>query len=211
MISITQATELGTVYRADEIERIAEFARERSLFVHMDGARFANAVAALDCAPKAITWEAGVDSLCFGGTKNGTAAGELVVFFKKELALEFDYRAKQAGQLASKMRFLAAPWAGLLDDSVWLGNARRANERAGFAGGKIERRLGLTPVFPREASAVFLRMPDQLVAQLHGRGWHFYKFVEPDIYRLMCSWSVTEKDIDDFVEDVKRARSEKPA
>jgi threonine aldolase len=203
VISVTQSTELGTVYQRDEIERIAEFARERSLFVHMDGARFANAVAALDCAPKAITWEAGVDSLCFGGTKNGTAAGELVVFFKKELALEFDYRAKQAGQLASKMRFLAAPWAGLLNDGVWLRNARRANERATVLAEKLAAAAGLQPVFPREASAVFLRMPDQLVARLHGRGWHFYKFIEPDVYRLMCSWSVTEKDIDDFIADVK--------
>ena len=205
VISITQATELGTVYRADEIEKIAEFARERSLFVHMDGARFANAVAALDCAPKAITWEAGVDSLCFGGTKNGTAAGELVVFFKKELALEFDYRAKQAGQLASKMRFLAAPWAGLLNDSVWLENARRANERAALLAEKLTAAAGLQPVVPREASAVFLRMPEQLVRRLHVRGWHFYKFIEPDIYRLMCSWSVTEKAIDEFVEDVKKS------
>jgi threonine aldolase len=210
VISITQSTELGTVYQRDEIERIAEFARGRSLFVHMDGARFANAIAALDCAPKTITWEAGVDSLCFGGTKNGTAAGELVLFFTKELALEFDYRAKQAGQLASKMRFLAAPWAGLLNDSVWLENARRANGRAAVLAEKLTAAAGLQPVFPREASAVFLRMPDQLVAQLHGRGWHFYKFIEPDVYRLMCSWSVTEKDIDDFIEDVKRALSEKP-
>jgi threonine aldolase len=210
VLSITQATELGTVYRADEIERIAEFARGRSLFVHMDGARFANAVAALACAPKAITWEAGVDSLCFGGTKNGTAAGELIVFFKKELALEFDYRAKQAGQLASKMRFLAAPWAGLLNDSVWLRNARRANECAKMLAEKLAA-AGLKPVFPPEASAVFLRLPDQLVAQLHGRGWHFYKFIEPDVYRLMCSWSVTETDVADFIEDVKRALSEKSA
>ena len=207
VISITQSTELGTVYRREEIERIAEFARQRSLFVHMDGARFANAVAALDCAPKAITWEAGVESLCFGGTKNGTAAGELVVFFKKELAREFDYRAKQAGQLASKMRFLAAPWAGLLNNSVWLENARRANERAKTLAEKLTAALGMKPVFPCEASAVFLRMPEELVAHLHGRGWHFYKFIEPDIYRLMCSWSVTEKDIDDFIQDVKRNRN----
>ena len=205
VISITQSTELGTVYRCDEIERITEFARQRSLLVHMDGARFANAVAALDCAPKAITWEAGVESLCFGGTKNGTAAGELVVFFKKELACEFDYRAKQAGQLASKMRFLAAPWTGLLNDSVWLENARRANERAKTLAEKLTA-LGMKPVFPCEASAVFLRMPESLVTQLHGRGWHFYRFIEPDVYRLMCSWSVTEKDIDDFIEDVKSSR-----
>jgi threonine aldolase len=210
VISITQATELGTVYRRDEIERIAEFARGQSLFLHMDGARFANAVAALDCAPKAITWEAGVDSLCFGGTKNGTAAGELVVFFKEELAREFEYRAKQAGQLASKMRFLAAPWAGLLNNSVWLENARRANARAKILAEKLTAVLGVAPAFPCEASAVFLRMPDELVARLHGRGWHFYKFVEPDIYRLMCSWSVTEKDIDDFIGDVSGTLSESP-
>jgi threonine aldolase len=209
VIGITQATELGTVYRRDEIERIAEFARERSLFLHMDGARFANAVAALDCAPKAITWEAGVDSLCFGGTKNGTAAGELVVFFKKELALEFEYRAKQAGQLASKMRFLAAPWAGLLNNSVWLENARRANACAKVLAEKLKAVLGVAPAFPCEASAVFLRLPEELVTQLRGRGWHFYKFVEPDVYRLMCSWSVTEKDIDDFIGDVSRTLSEK--
>jgi len=205
VVSLTQSTELGTIYRRAEIERIAEFARQRSLLLHMDGARFANAVAALDCAPKAITWEAGVDSLCFGGTKNGTAAGELVIFFKKELARDFDYRTKQAGQLASKMRFLAAPWAGLLNDNVWLENARRANHGAKVLAEKLTAALGVQLAFPCEASAVFLRMPERLVAELHGRGWHFYKFVEPDVYRLMCSWSVTEGDIEDLVRDVKSA------
>jgi len=203
VISLTQATEFGTLYRREEIEKICEFARERSLLVHMDGARFANAVAALDCAPKSITWQAGVDVLCFGGTKNGTAAGELVVFFKKELAHEFDYRAKQAGQLASKTRFLAAPWAGMLSDSVWIENARHANRCAKLLGQKLAAVMGIEPAFPCEASAVFMRMPDGLVRQLQTRGWRFYKFIEPDTYRLMCSWSVTERDIDDFVSDVK--------
>lgn len=206
-ISLAQSTELGTVYRPEEIERIAEFARRHSLLVHMDGARFANAVATLDCAPKAITWEAGLASLCFGGTKNGTAAGELVIFFQKELAREFEYRAKQAGQLASKMRFLAAPWAGLLHGGVWLENARRANQRAKELAEKLTATLGLEPAFPCEANALFLRLSDQLVAQLHGRGWHFYKFVEPDVYRLMCSWSVTEGDINDFIDDVKSSHA----
>jgi threonine aldolase len=203
VISLTQATELGTVYQRDEIEEIAEFARERSLLVHMDGARFANAVAALDCAPKSITWQAGVDVLCFGGTKNGTAAGELVVFFNKELAHEFDYRAKQAGQLASKMRFLAAPWTGMLGEDVWLENARHANKCARSLARKLAAVLGSQPAFPCEASAVYFRLPDVLVRQLQERGWRFYKFIEPDTYRLMCSWSVTETDIDDFVSDVK--------
>ena len=209
VLSVTQATELGTVYRRDEIERICEFARARSLFVHMDGARFANAIAALDCTPKAITWEAGVDVLCFGGTKNGTAAGELVIFFKTELAHEFDYRAKQGGQLASKMRFLAAPWAGLLNDDAWIANARHSNKCAQLLAQKLTAVLGIEPCFACEANAVFFRMPKQLVAQLHGRGWRFYKFIEPDTYRLMCSWATTEQQIDAFVADVTKSLAAK--
>ena len=202
-ISITQATELGTVYEVDEIRAIAEFARERSMFVHMDGARFANAVATLGCAPKETSWQAGVDVLTLGGTKNGTGGGEVVVFFKKEMANEFDYRAKQAGQLASKMRFMAAPWVGLLSDGVWLRNARRANASAEILADKLRGAAGLAPAFPRQANALFLHMPEVLVDSLHERGWHFYKFIEPDVYRLMCSWALDERVIDDFIADVK--------
>jgi threonine aldolase len=205
VLSLTQATELGTVYRRDEIETICEFARGQSLFVHMDGARFANAVAALECAPKSITWEAGVDVLCFGGTKNGTAAGELVIFFKKDLAHEFDYRAKQGGQLASKMRFLAAPWVGLLTENAWIENARHSNRCAQLLAQKLSAVLGTEPVFPGEANAVFLRLAEQLVARLQERGWRFYKFIEPDVYRLMCAWSTTEQQIDEFVADVAKS------
>jgi threonine aldolase len=203
VISLTQSTELGTVYQRAEIVAIAGFARERSLCVHMDGARFANAVAALGCAPKSITWQAGVDVLCFGGTKNGTAAGELVVFFKSELAEEFDYRVKQAGQLASKTRFLAAPWAGLLAEDAWINNARHANRCAKTLAERLGALPGLAPVFPCEANALFLRIPDGLVRSLQERGWRFYKFIEPDVYRLMCSWATTEGDIDDFVNAVE--------
>jgi threonine aldolase len=205
VISLAQASELGTVYRINEVERIAEFAREQSLALHMDGARFANAVAALQCPPSAITWKAGVDVLCFGGAKNGTAAGELVIFFNKELACDFEYRAKQAGQLASKMRFLAAPWVGLLADDVWLKNARRANQYATSLAHRLTAEVDMSPVYPCDASAVFLRMPNPLVQRLYARGWHFFKFVEPDVYRLMCSWATTESDIDDFVTDVRQA------
>ena len=202
-ISVTQSTELGTVYTRDELAAIAEFARERSLYLHMDGARFANAVAALNCAPKEITWQLGFDVLSFGGTKNGTGGGELVVFFKKELANEFDYRAKQAGQLASKMRFLAAPWAGLLTNRVWLANARRANASAAYLARRLREVGGFQLVVPQEVNAVFVRLPESLVTQLHERGWHFYKFIEPDVYRLMCSWAVGEDVLDEFVADVK--------
>jgi len=205
VLSLTQATELGTVYHRAEIETLCRFAREHSMFVHMDGARFANALAALECAPKSITWEAGVDVLCLGGTKNGTAAGELVIFFKKDLAHEFDYRAKQGGQLASKMRFLAAPWVGLLTDNAWIGNARHSNRCARLLAQKLAAALRAEPVFPCQANAVFLRLPEQLVARLHERGWRFYKFIEPDIYRLMCAWSTTEQRIDEFVADVAKS------
>lgn len=204
-LSLTQATEFGTVYQRNEIETICEFARKHSLLVHMDGARFANAVATLGCAPKSITWEIGVDVLCFGGTKNGAAAGELVIFFSRELAHEFDYRAKQGGQLASKMRFLAAPWSGLLRDNAWVENARHANYCAKLLAEKLSPVLGAEPIFPVEASAVFFRLPESLVISLHQRGWHFYKFVEPDVHRFMCAWSTTEKQIDEFVGEVRKS------
>jgi threonine aldolase len=207
-ISITQSTELGTVYKKDEIAAIAELARSRRMLLHMDGARFANAIASLGCAPKAITWELGVDVLCFGGTKNGAAAGELVVFFKNELAEEFEYRIKQAGQLASKMRFLAAQWLGLLTNDVWLENARRANEAARKLAEQLQSAAKLDVVFPVEASAVFLRMDDEFVRDLQARGWHFYKFIEPDIYRILCSWSATGQQIKQFVTDVKTLQAQ---
>jgi threonine aldolase len=170
--------------------------------VHMDGARFANAIALLNCAPKAITWEVGVDALCFGGTKNGTAAGELVIFFNKEISRDFDYRVKQAGQLGSKMRFLAAPWLGLVADDVWLQNARHANRAARQLAQNLQHEANVEIVFPVEANAVFARMDDKLAQGLRARGWHFYKFIEPDVYRLMCSWATTENDIGDFIRDV---------
>src|SRR5688572_24427856 len=127
-VSVTQATEVGTVYSVDELNAIGRKCKELDQKLHMDGARFANAVASLDVPPKATTWQAGVDVLCFGGTKNGTHVGDAVVFFNSDLAHEFEYRCKQAGQLASKMRFLAAPWVGMLEKGAWLNYAKRANE-----------------------------------------------------------------------------------
>jgi threonine aldolase len=201
VISIAQATEFGTVYTRDEIAAIADLARSCELSLHMDGARFANAVGSLNCAPKTITWEVGVDVLCFGGTKNGTVAGELVIFFNKEVSRDFDYRVKQGGQLGSKMRFLAASWFGLLEGDVWLRNAQHANRAARELARSLQNKANVEIVFPVEANAVFARMDDELVRGLETRGWRFYKFIEPDVYRLMCSWATTERDIADFVRD----------
>ena len=201
-ISISQATEFGTVYTREEIATITDIARANQLLLHMDGARFANAVVSLNCAPRTITWEVGVDVLCFGATKNGLAAGELVIFFNKKISREFDNRVKQAGQLGSKMRFLAAPWIGLLAGDVWLRNARHANRAAHQLAHYLQRKANVEVVFPVEANAVFVRMNDEVVRGIQARGWRFYKFIEPDVYRLMCSWATTESDIGDFIRDV---------
>ncbi|MEY2544103.1 MAG: threonine aldolase [Verrucomicrobiota bacterium] len=207
-ISITQATEFGTVYRRDDIGAISELARQHEMLLHMDGARFANAIAALGCTPKEITWKVGVDVLCFGGTKNGAAAAELVIFFKKELSREFDYRLKQAGQLASKTRFLAAQWMALLNNDVWLRNARHANAMASKLAGRLSADAKVDIVLPVEANALFVRMPAQVAQDLHALGWHFYKFIEPDVYRLMCSWATTDAEISRLVGDVLRSGKE---
>jgi len=206
VISVTQSTELGTVYAVDEIRALADFAHQRACFVHMDGARFANAVAALGCAPKTITWQSGVDVLCFGGTKNGLAAGELVIFFQKELARDFDYRLKQTGQLASKTRFLAAPWIGLLSGDVWLRNARHANRMAARLAEQL-RAEKIDIVLPVDANAVFVRLRQDRAQALRERGWDFYSFIEPDIYRLMCSWCTREQRIAEFVADAGAANA----
>ena len=202
VISIAEATEFGTVYTRDEIAAVADLARSYELSLHMDGARFANAVASFNCSPRSITWEIGVDVLCFGGTKNGTAAGELVIFFNKEVSREFDYRVKQAGQLGSKMRFLAAPWMGLLTADVWLRNAQQANRAARELARRLQNQANVEIVFPVEANAVFARIENKLARGLETRGWRFYKFIEPDIYRLMCSWSTIDEQISNLIDDV---------
>jgi threonine aldolase len=204
VISITQATEFGTVYTRDEIGAIAELARKCEMFLHLDGARFANAIAALGCSAKEITWKIGVDVLCFGGTKNGAAASELVIFFKKELSREFDYRLKQVGQLPSKARFLAAQWLGLLQNDVWLRNAKHANAMARKLAERLRAAANIEIVLPVEANALFVRLSEQLAHDLNSRGWHFYKFIEPDVYRVMCSWATTEAEIDRFASDLLR-------
>jgi threonine aldolase len=206
VISIAQATEVGTIYAVEEIRKISAFAKDRGMLLHIDGARFANTVATLRCAPKEITWRAGVDVLCFGGTKNGLAAGELVVFFTKDRSAGFDYRAKQGGHLASKMRFLAAPWMALLENEVWLKNARQANDAARKLASGLQN-CGAEIVFPVESNAVFSRLDAMVARKLRERGWHFYKFIEPDIYRLMCAWSATEEAIGALLSDFKAAKS----
>jgi threonine aldolase len=203
VISLTQATELGTVYSFAELRAVAQVAKRNHLRIHMDGARFANAVAALGVSPKEITWQAGVDVLCFGGSKNGIALGEAVVFFNPELAREFDYRCKQGGQLASKMRFLSAPWVGMLQDGAWLRYARHSNEMAKMLETAIRDLPGVEIAHPVQTNTVFVRLPDTVVPALHQRGWKFYTHVGLEgESRLMCSWDTNPVDIDAFAADL---------
>ena len=163
-----------------------------------------NAVASLGVKPKEITWQAGVDVLCFGGTKNGIAVGEAVVFFDRELAREFDYRCKQGGQLASKMRFLSAPWTGMLKDGAWLRHAKHANAMAKRLEAGIRGLPQIEIAYPVQSNVVFARIPEPLVQGLYERGWKFYTHVgAADEARLMCSWDTTPGDVDAFVADLK--------
>ena len=159
VLSLTQATELGTVYSREEVAALVAAARRHGLKVHMDGARFANAVATLGCTPAEASWRAGVDVLCFGGVKNGLAVGEAVLFFDPALAQEFEWRVKQGGHLNSKMRLVTAPWLALLEDGVWLRNARHANAMAQRLAGHLREVAGVRLMFPVEANAVFAEIP----------------------------------------------------
>jgi len=202
-VSVTQATEFGTVYTPQEVSAISAECRRLDLKLHMDGARFANAVVSLGVTPKELTWQAGVDVLSFGGTKNGTHAGDAVVFFDRALAREFAYRRKQGGQLASKMRFLAAPWIGLLQDGAWLRNAAHANSMAARLHQALVGTRGATILHPRQANAVFVDLPASAISGLHARGWRFYVFIGDTGCRLMCAWDTTAEDVDAFMTDVR--------
>ncbi len=204
-LSLTQVTEVGTVYSVAEIQALTTTAKSLGLRVQMDGARFANAVASLGVTPADLTWRAGVDVLCFGGSKNGIALGEAVVFFNRDLAREFDYRCKQGGQLASKMRFLSAPWLGMLKDGAWLRHARHTNKMAQRLEAGLRPIPGVQITYPVESNSVFAKLPPAAEAKLRERGWNFYTgVITPDESRLMCSWDTTAADVDALVADVKQ-------
>jgi threonine aldolase len=207
-VSVTQATECGTVYTPDELVAIGRTTRRLGLKLHMDGARFANAIAHLKVKPKEVTWKTGVDVLCLGATKNGAPVGEAVVFFNREMAREFDYRCKQAGQLASKMRFLSAPWVGMLRGGAWLRRAAHANRMAAFLHERLCEMPGLKILFPRQANAVFAELPVPVIAGLRARGWKFYTFIGEGGCRFMCSWDTTLADVGNFAADVQVALAE---
>jgi threonine aldolase len=201
-LSITQATELGTVYTPDEIGALTEVARRHDLKVHMDGARFANAVATLGCSPADLSWRVGVDVLCFGGVKNGLAVGEAVLFFDRDLAREFEWRVKQAGHLNSKMRLVTAPWLALTGGDVWLRNARHANAMAQRLVERIGRLEGVRLIAPVQSNGVFVELQAAVQARLREKGWRFYTFLGETGCRFMCAWDTPPETVDRFATDI---------
>ena len=176
VVSISQATEAGTLYRPAEIAALGSLARARGLALHMDGARFANAVAALGCSPAELTWRAGVDALSLGATKNGALAAEAVVFFDPARAEGFAYRRKRGGHLLSKMRFFSAQLEAYLADGLWLRNAAQANRMAALLAAGLEALPGARLRHPVEANEVFIELPEAVIAALEAAGAGFYRW-----------------------------------
>jgi threonine aldolase len=205
-ISITEATECGTLYSVNEISAISELARARGLGLHMDGARFANAVAALGCAPAELTWKSGIDVLSFGGTKNGCLFAEAVVFFDPAKAEGFAFRRKRAAQLFSKMRFISAQFEAYFANDLWLECARRANAAAKRLSDGLAAIPGCRIWYPTEANEVFASLPQGAEGRLRAAGARFYPWVTPGdpaggvMNRLICAWSTTEDAVDRFLE-----------
>ncbi len=198
VISITQATEMGTVYQPREIRDLARFAHQHQMFLHMDGARIANAAVSLGITLREATRDLGVDVLSFGGTKNGAMGAEAVIFFDKKLAQDFLYLRKQGMQLASKMRFISAQFEALLSNRLWRKNAEHANRMAAL----LKKEVGKIPqvkiVYPVEANGVFAQIPRRAIAKLQKRYFFYVWNEEESVVRWMCSFDTTEEDIRQF-------------
>jgi threonine aldolase len=208
-VSLTQATEWGTVYANAEVEAIAALTHERGLKVHMDGARFANALVHLKCSPAAATWKSGIDVLSLGATKNGALCAEAVVFFELKLAADFERRRKRAGHLWSKMRFLSAQLLAYLHDEVWLENARHANAMAASLSEGLKQVPGARVLHPVEANEVFVEFPEATVAALEAAGFHFYRWPlhasrSGVAIRLVTSYMTPASDVEAFIAAARR-------
>jgi threonine aldolase len=203
VISITQATEVGTVYKPHEIRQLANFAHQRGMFLHVDGARIANAAASLGLALRESTRDLGVDMLSFGATKNGGMGAEAVVLLNPNLAADFKFYRKQGMQLASKMRYLSVQFEALFRNDLWLENARHSNRMAQL----LKRELNQIPqvkiVYRVEANGVFARIPRRAIARIQKRYFFYVWDEEQSVVRWMCSWDTTEADAKQFAQYVR--------
>ena len=208
-VSVTQATELGTVYGLEELSALTAAAKRYGLNVHMDGARFANALARLGCTPAEATWKRGIDVLSLGASKNGALCAEAVVFFNRTLAEGFERRRKRAGHLWSKLRYLSCQLIAYLEDGLWLRNAAQANAMAS----RLARGLSELPFAPLlqtvEANEVFVALPERLIERLEKADFHFYRWpliqvTEGAAVRLVTSYMTTEADVDDLLRELRK-------
>jgi threonine aldolase len=200
-LSLTQATEAGTLYTPEQVATLCAAAKGAGLKVHMDGARFANAVAALGCKPADLTWRAGVDVLTFGATKNGALAAEAVVAFDPALAEALHYRRKRAGHLFSKMRFIAAQMEAYLTDGLWLSLAANANARARQMATGLARLPGVKLEHPVEINEVFVHLTEPMIRALHGAGFTFPRRggAASTFARLVCAFNTRAEDVDELL------------
>ena len=203
VVSITQCTEVGTVYKEDEVRQLARFAHEHGMFLHVDGARIANAAASIGIGLRQATRDLGVDVLSFGGTKNGGMGAEAVVFFDPKLAADFKFYRKQGMQLSSKMRYLSAQFEALLKDDLWLRNARHANRMAQVLKRELSKIPQLKLAYKVEANGVFVKLPRRAIAKIRKRYFFYMWDEEQSMVRWMCSWDTTEHDVKQFVESVR--------
>jgi threonine aldolase len=204
VISITQATEMGTVYTPSEISALADFAHEHAMYLHMDGARISNAAVALNLPFRSFTTDAGVDILSFGGTKNGMMFGEAICFLKPGLSENFKYLRKQGMQLASKMRFISGQYIAFFRNDLWKKSATHSNAMAQLLYNKVKDLKGITITQKVESNGVFVIIPHNIVGTLQ-KHYFFYPWDESrSEYRWMTSWDTTEEDIEKFVELLKK-------
>ncbi|MFD9443476.1 threonine aldolase family protein [Streptomyces sp. NPDC060006] len=205
VVSVTQATETGAVYSLDELRHLGAVTKEAGLRLHMDGARFAGAVAALGCAPADLTWRVGVDLLSFGATKNGTMTAEAIVVLDRSLTAELSFRAKRAGQLAAKARFQAAQLDAYLTDDLWLRNAAHANAMAARLQDGLKAMQEVELLGAAEANILFCRLPQQVSERLLSDGYTFYHDRwEPGVVRFVTSFATTPQDIDGLLHSIRR-------
>ena len=202
-VSITQACETGTVYQLEEIKSIAETAHEHGLKVHMDGARFANAIVSLDVSPAEMTWKSGIDVLSFGGTKNGCLTAEAVVFFKPELVGNFPYLHKRSGQLLSKMRFISAQLEAYVSNDVWLRNARNANNMAKLLSKGLAKFPDIKLAYTTQSNEVFVHLPSSIIDLLNAEGYNVSEDeLDGKSVRFVTAWNTVSDDIDKLISTI---------
>jgi len=205
VVSITQSCETGTVYQLDEIKAISKIARKHKMSIHMDGARFANALASLDVSPAEMTWKSGVDVLTLGGTKNGCLAAEAIIFFKPDMVGNFPYLHKRSGQLLSKMRFISSQLEAYVTDDLWIRNAQHANSMAKILSEGLNAFSNIELAYPTQSNEVFVYLPRELIDYLNNAGYDINEEeLDGKAVRFVTAWNSELKDVDRLLEVIKQ-------